>query len=384
MYSYLFPIKWAFITFPIAALIIWLPFLIFHYRKYGYVNLFRSLVLYSLLLYVMTAYYLVILPLPETTDTCSRLSADVRFMQLVPFQFVTDFLKETSLQWNNPSTYMGVITERGFLQAAFNFLLFIPFGVYLRYYFRRSWKVTLLLSFCGSLFFELTQLSGLYGIYNCPYRVFDVDDLLLNTSGGMAGYIITPYITRMLPNAAQLDKHIDLAAKRVSYIRRGLAWAIDWFLLSIAAVVLRLDTSVAFLGLVLLYFILFPYVTRSGQTIGKKVVRIRVAGEQGRATFKELAIRYSLLYLGLFLPLMIAQELLDRIPLVGAMMLMCAGLLMLAFAIHVVIQVLRRKRLFYEKVSGTSNVIAFEDLVPASDERIEEQMPKADEPEEER
>jgi len=354
--SYLFPIKWAVITFPIAALVIWLPFLLFHYRKYGYVHHFRMLVLYSLLLYAMTAFYLVILPLPETTDTCSRFAPGVRFTQLVPFTFVTDFLQETQLEWNHPRTYLGVLHERAFWQAVFNFMLFIPFGLYLRYYFRRSWSATLILSALGSLFFELTQYSGLYGIYNCPYRVFDVDDLMLNTAGGMTGYLITPYVTRMLPNTAELDRNINLAAKRVTYIRRMMALVIDWLVLGGAVTLFRVEDPVAIAILIALYFIVLPYRT-GGQTLGKMVVRIRIAGAQPVATLKELAFRYGLLYFVVFLPLMAAGALIDRIPLLGAMLLAFAALVVFAFGIHVLVQAVRRAPLFYEQLSGTRNVI---------------------------
>ena len=58
----------------------------------------------------------------------------------------------------------------------------MPFGVYLRYYFCYHWRKTLQLSFLLSLFFELTQLSGLYFVYPGSYRLFDVDDLIVNMS----------------------------------------------------------------------------------------------------------------------------------------------------------------------------------------------------------
>ena len=51
---------------------------------------------------------------------------------------------------------------------------------------------TMIASFCLSLFFELTQLSGLYFIYPRPYRLFDVNDLVTNTLGGIIGFVVTP------------------------------------------------------------------------------------------------------------------------------------------------------------------------------------------------
>lgn len=44
-----------------------------------------------------------------------------------------------------------------------------------------------------SLVFELTQLSGLFGLYPRPYRLADVDDLMTNTLGGMVGYWLRPW-----------------------------------------------------------------------------------------------------------------------------------------------------------------------------------------------
>jgi glycopeptide antibiotics resistance protein len=37
---------------------------------------------------------------------------------------------------------------------------------------------------------ELTQLTGIWGLYPCPYRQFDVDDLILNTTGVVIGFAL--------------------------------------------------------------------------------------------------------------------------------------------------------------------------------------------------
>lgn len=41
---------------------------------------------------------------------------------------------------------------------------------------------------CLSLGIETAQLTGLFGLYGCPYRQFDVDDLILNVGGIFAGF----------------------------------------------------------------------------------------------------------------------------------------------------------------------------------------------------
>ena len=61
--------------------------------------------------------------------------------------------------------------------------------MFLRYYKHFSVKKVLKYSLLLSAFFEFTQLTRLYGIYPKPYRLCDIDDLLLNTLGGVVGYL---------------------------------------------------------------------------------------------------------------------------------------------------------------------------------------------------
>lgn len=76
-----------------------------------------------------------------------------------------------------------------FLQIYLNVLLFVPWGLLARRIFKASFRTTLLSAFFTSLFIELTQLTGLWGIYDCRYRTFDVDDILTNTLGAILGFL---------------------------------------------------------------------------------------------------------------------------------------------------------------------------------------------------
>ncbi len=109
MTAYIFPIKTAFILFPILAMFLLIPFLIFNYRKYGYLNKWRSFILYSLLLYLLNAYFLVILPLPQTYDTCSLQPANTQHMQLSPFYFIQEISNHTSAILTKPATYFYLL-----------------------------------------------------------------------------------------------------------------------------------------------------------------------------------------------------------------------------------------------------------------------------------
>lgn len=54
----------------------------------------------------------------------------------------------------------------------------------------RSWRSAFLLAFGLTAFIEFAQLSALFGIYPCRYRYFEVDDLILNSSGTLLGFAL--------------------------------------------------------------------------------------------------------------------------------------------------------------------------------------------------
>jgi glycopeptide antibiotics resistance protein/uncharacterized RDD family membrane protein YckC len=359
---YLFPISYAFLSFPIAAFLFTLPFLLVQYRSHGYVHKYRALLLYLFLLYVMNAVYLILLPLPSSVH--NEPPAADSYVQWIPFHFVLDILKETGVVWERPSTYLHLLKERAFLQISFNVLLTVPFGMFLRYYFRTGWLRCLLLTLALSLFFELTQVTGIYGIYDYPYRLFDVDDVMTNMAGGMLGFIIAAWLSSRLPRIDKLDENVDLATKRVSYTRRGLAFLIDWFVLNpVMAALAALEAPVPYLIAIALYFIVLPYYW-NGQTPGKWLVRIRLKGSGERLQMRELLIRYGLLYgvVGGLNVLMIslgARGAGSSIAIFPLLFVVFA--LNVAFGIHLIRCLFNRsKRLFYERRSGTGHIISIQ------------------------
>jgi len=54
----------------------------------------------------------------------------------------------------------------------------------------RSFALALAFALALTLFIELAQLTGLFGIYPCPYRHFEVDDLILNVTGVLLGFAV--------------------------------------------------------------------------------------------------------------------------------------------------------------------------------------------------
>ncbi|WP_274648483.1 VanZ family protein [Paenibacillus humicola] len=354
--SYLFPISYAFLVFPGAALLFTLPFLIVQYRRHGYINKLRAVVLYLFLLYLLNALFLIVLPFPVSRHN----QPPEAYAQWIPLDFIQDILRETSVVPSRPSTYLHLFRERAFLQAMFNIWLLVPFGLFLRYYFRAGWVACLLCSFGLSLFFEVTQVTGIYGLFDYPYRLFDVDDLLLNTSGGMLGFVIAEWLSARLPRIDRLDEKVDLKRKRVSYTRRSVALFLDGAILlpamGLSGVFLHVSSYFVWAAF---YFIVLPYAT-GGRTFGKWAVRIRIAGREGRPSLRELAIRGGLLYLFLGgIQIVFADPDFRSLP---PILTLPYAIFLFAvdawFAVHLLTRLFNRnKKLFYEEKSGTSHTI---------------------------
>lgn len=86
---------------------------------------------------------------------------------------------------------VGLARSKALFQVIFNILLISPLGFLGSIVFRWNFLKILIFSFFIALFFELTQGTGVFGFFECPYRLFDVDDLMLNASGAVLGFLVT-------------------------------------------------------------------------------------------------------------------------------------------------------------------------------------------------
>ena len=169
-------------------------------------------------------------------------------------------------------------------------------GFYLRYYFRRRLFPSVLLALAVSLFFELTQLSGLYGIYPRAYRLFDVDDLICNTLGGFLGYVLTGPLMKVLPDRDGIDKRSYQKGERVTFTRRCLSLFVDMIFVSLFYTLLAaLPLPFAFPVAYLLYFGPFQWAC-GGKSLGKRLTKICVVnGDDTRVLLWRCLLRYGLL-----------------------------------------------------------------------------------------
>ena len=88
--GYISTIKTAVQLFPFLAFLLTLPYMILNYRKYGSVNKLRVLIFYSFMLYLMTVYFLVILPLPDPSKIHTSYS---EMVNLQPFLLCSGFFQ---------------------------------------------------------------------------------------------------------------------------------------------------------------------------------------------------------------------------------------------------------------------------------------------------
>ncbi|WP_297630916.1 VanZ family protein [uncultured Clostridium sp.] len=70
-----------------------------------------------------------------------------------------------------------------------NILLLVPFGIFLGYYYNRNLKEITIMCLLISTFIEATQLIISLVIPN-TMRFFEINDIILNTLGGVIGYVL--------------------------------------------------------------------------------------------------------------------------------------------------------------------------------------------------
>ncbi|RDY23920.1 VanZ family protein [Romboutsia maritimum] len=295
MKTYLLPIGVSAFIFPFLAFLSIVPYIIYTYKKHGNVSRFKTFILYTFAFYMLTAFFLTMLPLP-TVDKPRGIN--ISYTQLIPFNFINDILKETNIELSKPQTYLYLVRERAFLQVFFNALLLLPLGVYLRYLFKKDLKKTILICFLVSLFFEITQRTGIYGIYKYPYRLFDVDDLMLNTFGGFIGFYVAPLFKFILPDISDKDDIPVVYGNLASYPKRIFAFLLDLIMFEFLFNVN--NTSILFFIISsFIYFMLIPYIT-NGITFGNFVLGLRLKGSEEKLDLKSLVKRYSILIYGVF------------------------------------------------------------------------------------
>lgn len=305
--SYMSIIITSVLFFPIIAFLITLPYIIYNYNKFGSILLIRTILIYIFVLYLLSAYFLIIMPLPKI-ESVRNLTTKV---QLIPFDLLRNIIRTVHFDYKDISTYAQIFKNAYVYQTIYNFLLMVPFGMFLRYYFKCRFKKVVLFTFMLSLFFELTQLTGLYFIYPHAYRLFDVDDLIVNTLGGIFGYLITPLFTKLLPTREELDLKSYKKGSKVSSTKRIITFIID-ITIAIAFVVIELGVGYLFnysynyllyiFISLLIFFNIIPLITR-GKTIGYCITNIVVKDKSGEDVKRYKLFFRNIIFSYIYIPM---------------------------------------------------------------------------------
>ncbi len=263
----------------VVGVALFVPFVAIAYRRRGRLSPGRILLWVAAVIYFWAIWAYTLLPLPETADiSCVSPSLNV-------FAFVDDLSGALSRG--------HLLTDPAFLQLALNVVLFVPLGFFLRVLGGRGILVALAVGLAVSALIETTQVTGVWGIYPCAYRMFDVDDLLTNTLGAVIGSLIALIVPA---RHRGFVKVADPGAPRpVTKWRRFLAMLSDYLGAFFVAATLAIGTQLLLIvvgadelvqagilaslvgtaGAALLWLVV---TLASGQTIGDLAVRLEYRG----------------------------------------------------------------------------------------------------------
>lgn len=316
MSNFIYDIQLGFLAFPLVALLLAVPYALYQYRRFGAISIWKTFVVFTFILYCLCAVSLIVFPLPADH---SAVVESARTPQLHPFHVIDQICETTDFSLGDRSTWGPALRSPVVYEAIFNVMLTVPLGAYLCYLFRCRWWMALLIGMATTLLFETSQLTGLFGLYAHPYRLFDVDDLILNTAGTMLGFWLMIPLAWALPSMDEVNEQArERGSSRVSLTRRALAAVVDltvlavlfvlaWIVLSPTdaqiAKALAVDPSragaktLAFrfigglfadpmsalllaLGIGAVLFAVIPMASK-GRTIGKALVGIRIVKANG-------------------------------------------------------------------------------------------------------
>lgn len=266
--------------FAVGALL-FVPFVAVSYRRRGRLAPGRAMIWGAALIYFWAIWTYTLLPLPSPDDLqCVGTITD-------PWQLVRD-LRGALAQGS------GFLTDPAFLQIALNVLLFLPLGFFLRVLGGRGIILAVLIGFAVSLAVETTQLTGVWGIYPCAYRFFDVGDLITNTTGAFLGSLvglIVPRRHRGLDESpdADLPRPVTRGRRVLAMLCDALGFTFVGAAVSVGVTAWRLylledrmattgDELAVFVGTVVPAVLWIVIVLVTGQTVGDAAVQLRYSG----------------------------------------------------------------------------------------------------------
>lgn len=285
------------------------PMLLVQVRRYGGFSFRRLLGAAAVSVYAVALVAYTLLPLPEARANCA---GGVTTAEWIPGHSIGDILRETE-----GLSLAATLTSRATLQVVLNVALFVPFGMIARRYWNRGPVVSILLGGALSVLIEATQFTGVWGLYDCAYRVADVDDVIANTAGAAIGVLLAPLLLSWMPSARSL-REFRSTPRPVTVWRRWFGMILDAIAVNVAISVISLVLLVPRLvfsdgrapadpqsvveviaigvGAVALVVVI-PALMSEGASIGQRLVWLTPVWRDGRGSMPRRLYRASIVAL---------------------------------------------------------------------------------------
>jgi glycopeptide antibiotics resistance protein len=205
----------ALVAWPFLSAVLTLPILAGMYHRYHRLRTSAALAAYLCVFYALGLVTFTLYPMPDNpSEYCI---AHAKTPQLDLLRFVSDLAT-------------GGTTAA--LQLLLNIAFFIPLGFALYRWARWKAYAVIPAGFLISLFIETSQLTGMWHLYPCAYRQFDVDDLVTNTLGAVIGCLVAWIYGLFVPPRRLADSNeINM---RPTLLHRAVAFVIDVVFIGIA------------------------------------------------------------------------------------------------------------------------------------------------------
>ncbi len=353
MEGYINSIEQAVYLFPFVVALIAIPYFYYEFKKYGQIELKKSILTFTFILYLICCYCLTILPIPSYEEVMAMEGpyTDFRFLG-----FLSDFINYSDITLN-PDTWLNSLESVWFYIPFFNFVMLIPFGIYQKRLFHNSLLKSTIYALLITLSFELIQLSGLFGIFPHPYRLFQIDDIFLNTFGSIIGWLITPKVKQN--EQEKIVGTVYSPKLKGRFITFILDLIFVSFLIHIYSLLFGFDIIggnlftqyIHYLVIGILYFIILSWFLEQRTPAGY-LLDYTYRTRYGRKVNLKNFILRQLSYFGIVLPLPYFALYLFRSD-ISIIITIPVGIIALLIPIIVIIQVCLNLPPFYESFSNT-------------------------------
>jgi glycopeptide antibiotics resistance protein len=190
----------------VAAVVLLIPVAAYEYRRDGRLGPGDLAILLSGAVYGLALWTYTLLPMPanDAYQCVGRQTEPLATIRTIGFR--------------DSDGLVGLVRDPAFLQVALNVLLFVPLGFYVRKILGRGVVVATVLGLGISLLIETTQTTGDWHLFGCAYRMFDVDDLIVNTFGATAGSLLAALVVRRRRGEIVLPTTISYGRRLVGMV----------------------------------------------------------------------------------------------------------------------------------------------------------------------